>query len=345
MNIKNVCVLGGSGFVGNHVVHLLAEKGYRVRVLTRMRERAKDLIVLPTVDVVEADIFDPVALRRNFAGMDAVINLVGILHEAKPGRVDKPRARRGDFHEVHVELPRRVVHACADQGVPRLLHMSALGADPTSRSAYQRSKGIGEALVLEAARTHQNHETWYLNGPKFVHGYGLKVTVFRPSVIYGRGDSFVNMFAQLVKRFPVLPLIRAEARFQPIFVEDVAQAFVASLNNPTTYGQAYDLCGPKAYSLRELVAFAAGIVGAKPRIIALGDRLSYFQSWLMEMMPGRKVLTRDNYYAMETDNVCACGFPAVFGIKPAAMEAVVPTYLADATPRGRYTAFRYRARR
>lgn len=187
MNIKTVCVLGGSGFVGQHVVHLLAEKGYRVRVLTRKRERAKGLIVLPTVDVIEADVFDPTVLSRHFAGVDAVINLVGVLHESRPGRVDKPQARRGSFHQAHVELPRLALHACAEHGVKRFLHMSALGADPTSRSAYQRSKGVGEALVREASMAHSENERWYLDGPKFVRGMGMQVTIFRPSVIFGRG--------------------------------------------------------------------------------------------------------------------------------------------------------------
>ena len=124
------------------------------------------------------------------------------------------------------------MHACAATGVKRLLHMSALNADPSAPSAYLRSKGLGEAIVREAGMQHSENENWYLNGPKFVHGYGLEVTVFRPSVIFGREDSFINMFAGLLKIAPVLPLASPDAKFQPVFVEDVAQAFVASLNNP-----------------------------------------------------------------------------------------------------------------
>jgi uncharacterized protein YbjT (DUF2867 family) len=327
MNIKKVCVLGGSGFVGRHIVHRLAAQGCEVRVLTRRRERSKELIVLPTVDVVETNVHDPLQLKRQFDGMDAVINLVGILHEKTPSRVDKPLARRGDFQAAHIELPRKVLHACAEAGIKRLLHMSALGADPTAQSAYQRSKGIGEVLLREAGRPHSEHENWYLNGPKFVRGQDLAVTIFRPSVIFGPEDSFLNLFAGLVKRLPVLPLANPRARFQPVYVEDVAHAFVASLNNPETFGETYELCGPKAYTLLELVQYIELLTGHRRPIIPLGDRLSYLQALLLEFAPG-KLMTRDNYYSMKTDNVCSCPFPPVFGIQPAALEAVAPGYLA-----------------
>lgn len=327
MNINNICVLGGSGFVGRHIVHRLASHGYEVRVLTRHRERSKELIVLPTVDVVEANAHDPLELQRQFDGMDAVINLVGILHEKTRSRVDKPLARRGDFQAVHIELPRKVLHACAEAGVKRLLHMSALGANPTSASAYQRSKGIGEALLREAASPHSEHENWYLNGPKFVRGQGLAVTIFRPSVIFGAEDSFLNRFAHLLQRLPILPLANARARFQPVFVEDVAQAYVASLTDPASYGQTYDLCGPKVYTLLELVTYVAALSGHRRPIVPLGDKLSYLQALLLEFAPG-KLMTRDNYYSMKTDNVCSCPFPAIFGIQPTALEAVAPSYLA-----------------
>ncbi len=253
MKIERICILGGSGFVGTQLVSQLAARGLQVRVLSRRREMAKELILLPTVEVIEADVHDQQELIRHFRGMDAVINLVGILHEDKVGRVDLPSARRGDFQKVHIELPRKVLHACGESGVHRLLHMSALGADPNSRSAYQRSKGIAEALVREAAMRHSEHENWYLNGPKFIHGYDLNVTVFRPSVIFGRGDSFLSMFARLLKLFPILPLAAAGSRFAPVHVDDVARAFADSLDNPATYGQTYDLCGPNIYTLQELV--------------------------------------------------------------------------------------------
>ncbi|MHB1093587.1 complex I NDUFA9 subunit family protein [Thiobacillus sp.] len=345
MKIERICILGGSGFVGTQLVSQLATRGLEVRVLSRRREMARELILLPTVEVIEANVHDQPELIRHFRGMDAVINLVGILHETKIGRIDLPSARRGDFQKVHIELPRKVLHACGESGVPRLLHMSALGADPNSRSAYQRSKGIAEALVREAAMRHSGHENWYLNGPKFIHGYDLNVTVFRPSVIFGRGDSFLSMFARLLKLFPVLPLAAAGSRFAPVHVEDVARAFADSLDNPATYGQTYDLCGPNTYTLQELVEYVGKVIGKKRSIIPLGKWMSYFQAWAMEFKPGSKLMTRDNYYALCTDNVCRGGWPPVFDFQPASLEAIAPEYLRTDTPRARYDDYRESAGR
>lgn len=345
MKIERLCILGGSGFVGGALVSQLASRGYKIRVLSHRREMAKELILLPTVEVVEADIHDQQELIRQFRGMDAVINLVGILHEGKVSRVDLPSARRGDFQQVHIELPRKVAHACGEAGVGRLLHMSALGANPNSRSGYMRSKGIGEALVREAGMRHSEHENWYLNGPKFVHGYGLNVTVFRPSVIFGRGDSFLSMFAWMQRLFPVLPLASATAKFAPVHVEDVARAFADSLESPSTWGQTYDLCGPRQYTLQELVSYVGQVTGKKRSIIPLGNALSYLQAWALEFKPGKKLMTRDNYYAMSVDNVCAGGWPAVFDFQPVSLEAIAPEYLRADTPRARYENYRENAHR
>ena len=345
MKNQTICVLGGAGFVGTQLVSQLAAAGKHVKVLTRRREQSKELILLPTVQVVEADINDEHVLVREFRGMDAVINLVGILHESTIGRSDLPSARRGDFQRMHIELPRKVVHACAQAGAHRLLHMSALGAEPTARSSYQRSKGIGEALIREAGMQHSEHENWYLNGPKFVHGYGLNVTIFRPSVIFGRGDSFLNMFARLQKMFPLLPLASPHARFQPVFVGDVARAFVESLDDLASYGQTYDLCGPQVYTLQELVRYVGEVTGHRRTIVPLGAFMSYLQAWAMEFKPGQKLMTRDNYYAMGVDNVCTSGWPRNFDFEPTALEAVAPGYLRADSPRGRYDGFRGNARR
>jgi NADH dehydrogenase len=345
MRALRLCILGGSGFVGTHLVSQLAARGHHVRVLSHRREMAKSLILLPTVEVVEANVHDQQALVRQFRGMDAVINLVGILHETNIGRVDLPSARRGDFQNVHIELPRKVVNAMGEAGVPRLLHMSALAANANAQSAYLRSKGIGEALVREAGRVHRHEEGWFLNGPKFVHGHGLAVTIFRPSVIFGRGDSFLNAFAGLLKTFPVIPLASAGSRFAPVYVEDVARAFADSLDNPATVGQTYELCGPRAYTLGELVRYVGEVVGKKRTVIGLGHWLSYFQAWAMEFKPGAKLMTRDNLYSMAVDNVCKGGWPAVFDFEPATLEAVAPEYLNASNARARYDDYREHARR
>ena len=345
MKIERICILGGSGFVGTHLVSQLAARGLKVRVLSHRREMAKELILLPTVEVIEADVHDQQELIQYFRGMDAVINLVGILHESNVGRADLPNARRGDFQKVHIELPRKIIHACGESGVHRLLHMSALGANPNARSAYQRSKGIAEALVREAGMSHIEHENWYLNGPKLIHGYGLNVTIFRPSVIFGRGDSFLTMFARLLKLFPVLPLASADTRFAPVYVEDVARAFADSLDNTATYGQTYDLCGPRAYTLQELVRYVGEVIGKPRSIVPLGGLLSYLQAWALEFMPGKKLMTRDNFYSMSVDNVCSGGWPAVFDFQPATLEAIAPEYLRADSPRARYEGYRESARR
>lgn len=345
MNNQTICVLGGAGFVGTQLVSQLAALGKKVKVLTRRREQSKELILLPTVDVVEADILDLQVLLREFRGIDAVINLVGILHENKKGRSDLPSARRGDFHDIHIELPRKIIHACAQAGVHRLLHMSALGAEPTAQSAYQRSKGIGEALVREAGMRHSEHENWYLDGPKFIHGQSLNITIFRPSVIFGQGDSFLNLFARLLKLFPVLPLAKPDARFQPVFVDDVARAFVNSIDDMSTFGQTYDLCGPQTYTLQQLVNYLGDLTGHKRPIIRLPEQLAYLQAWMMELLPGKKLMTRDDYFAMAVDNICARGWPGYLDFQPTALEAVAPAYLRSVSPRGRYERFRGHARR
>ena len=315
MRIDKVALLGGSGFVGSHIANALAQRGVEVTVPTRNRERAKrELIVLPTVSVVEANIHAPADLDAIVAGADAVINLVGILHES----------RRGAFERTHVELPNKVLAACRRAGVKQLLHMSALGADAAGPSRYLRTKGEAEAAMLRAADA------------------DIGVTVFRPSVIFGRGDSFLTLFAKLLDYLPLIALGSPAAKFQPVWVEDVALAFVAALGNPASFGKRYDLCGPKVYSLRQLVQLVGTATGRQRPIIGLGKTASLAQAWLMEFMPV-KLLTRDNVRSMSVDNVCACGWPGELAFQPTSLEAILPRYIAR---RNRdYDAFRMRARR
>ena len=172
---------------------------------------------------------------------------------------------------------------------------------------------------------------------------GLNVTSFRPSLIFGPGDASLNLFSRL-GRLPILPLASPDAKFQPVFVEDVAHAFAASLTAPETFGQCYDLCGPKRYTLRELVQYAAQTAGHDPAVVGLGDRLSHLEAAMMEILPG-KLMSVDNYYSMKIDNVCDCNEPAaltqVWGISPTSLEAVAPLYLARQTPHERYDYFRH----
>ena len=312
MAVNSVCVFGGTGFVGGHLANFLTAEEIRLRIPARSRERSKELLVLPTVEVVQADVYDESTLDRLLAGMDAVINLVGVIH--------------GDFQAAHVELPRKIVAACQRNGIRRLLHMSALNAGEGRPSAYLRTKGEGERIVKSS---------------------GLETTVFRPSVIFGPGDSSLTLFARL-GRFPILALASPAAKFQPVFVEDVVRAFAASLDAPHTIGKSYDICGPKCYSLRQMVEYAAQATGGEPTIIGLNSSFSYLEALLLEFLPG-KLMTRDNYFSMKIDNICDCeGYSVledVWGIHPVAMEEVAPFYLTGELPRERYDEFRQRAGR
>ena len=305
---RDVLVLGGTGFVGRHVVARLVADGHRVVVPTRRRERARDVQLLPTCVVVETDANDPRELAQLVGRADAVVNLVGILHE-QDGVT---------FAQAHVELPRRVIAACAAAGVRRLVHMSALGAALDGPSKYQRSKGEAEGLVMAS---------------------GLAWTILRPSVIFGRGDSFLTMFAKLVRMLPVVALAAPRARFQPVWIGDVAHCFAHAVGDDSTIGQRYDLCGPQAYTLRELVEYVGRLTGHARPIIPLGPGLSSLQARVLELLPV-KLMTRDNLASMQQDNVCDGPFPAVFGIEPKALEAVAPEYLGPGATRSRYDDYR-----
>jgi NADH dehydrogenase len=299
---KKVCILGGTGFVGRRIAAQLTEAGHRVLIPTRHYHRQRDLTVLPTLTLVEGDVHDPKFLHRTFTGVDAVINLVGILNE-------KGRSGRG-FAHVHAELPAKVVEACRGVGVPRLLHMSALNAAHDAPSHYLRTKAQGEDAAHRAA------------GPDF------HVTSFRPSVIFGSRDSFTNRFAQLLRLAPGLfPLACPNARFQPVYVEDVARAFVESLDQHKTFGQRYHLCGPKQYTLREIVEYLAHLLGKRVRILGLNDMQSWMQALLLEFAPG-KPFSLDNYRSLKVDSVCREGFPALFGVSPTALESAAPGWIA-----------------
>ncbi|MBA3695333.1 MAG: complex I NDUFA9 subunit family protein [Methylotenera sp.] len=315
MQLKEICVLGGSGFVGSAVVAKLDAVGYNVKVLTRRREAAKHLIILPNVQVVECDVLDYQALNQALRGMDAAINLIGILHQN----------RRNSFNTMHHQLPTQLAKICADLGIKRLIHMSSLGASRNAPSQYLQSKSAGEAALA----TFQDK---------------LNTTIFKPSIIFGRCDSFINLFATLIKIMPVIMLAKPNAKFQPIWVEDVAGCFVSCLENSDSYSMTYELAGPNVYTFRTLVQTIMNTLDIQRPIIGLSDRLSYAQAFIMEILPG-KLMSRDNVKSMEVDSVSAAPFPAIFGITPTALEAIIPEYLTDLTPRGAYNRFRSSAAR
>ncbi|HSG65353.1 MAG TPA: complex I NDUFA9 subunit family protein [Gammaproteobacteria bacterium] len=317
---RRVCVLGGSGFVGQRIASALVQAGFRVRIPTRNRERNRRLLVLPGVELLNADVHDGAALLRLVDGCDAVINLVGILNE-------RPRNGRG-FYRAHVELVEKAVAACLDCGVERFLHMSALKANAEhGPSHYLRSKGAGERALKSLA------------------GDGVQFTIFQPSVIFGPGDSFTNLFARLVKPFPVIPLVRPEARFAPVFVGDVARAFCTALSDHTTAGNTYQLCGPEIFSLREIVAEIAKAIGKKRLIVGLPDPLGRIQAWLMDyVVPGR-ILTIDSFKSLAVASVCTENGMAALGIQPTSMRVVLPGYLRASPHQRTLSDYRQRASR
>lgn len=310
MQVKKITVLGGSGFVGSSLVAKLDTAGYAVTVLTRRREAAKHLFLLPNVAVVECNIFDMQALKQALQGSDAVINLIGILHQS----------RGLSFDKVHHQLPVMLATICVDLGIKRLLHMSSLQAAQSAPSQYLRSKAAGEAALATYAQQ-------------------LNITIFKPSIIFGRGDSFINLFATLIKVLPVVLLAKPNAKFQPVWVEDVTTCFAASLENTATYGKTYELAGPKVYTFRALVKQIMHHLGTQRPIIGLGNKLSYAQAFMMELLP-IKLMSRDNVRSMQVDSVSHSPFPRVFGVEPTAMEAIIPEYLIDATQRGAYDRYR-----
>jgi NADH dehydrogenase len=295
--MKNIVVLGGSGFVGRHVCEALNRAGVHTTVPTR-RLPARSVQMLPMVSVVQADVHDPAQLAALLAGHDAVINLIAILH-----------GTQAEFDKAHVQLPTLLAKTCLATGVKRLLHVSALGADVNAASMYQRSKAQGEQVL-------QDHVA-----------QGLALTVLRPSVIFGEDDAFINVFAKLQALAPVVPLAGAHTRFQPVWVRDVAQALVHALLHPATAGHTYALAGPQIFTLQQLVEHA-GVWAKHPRwVIPLATPLAYAQAWIMEHLPGPPLMSRDNLASMQVDNVVQ-GHPlglADLGVpSPATLASVFP---------------------
>lgn len=297
--METVCVLGGTGFVGRRLAARLAGD-HHLRVLSRSAMTEPALRVIPSVRQVHADVYDPATLRRHFEGCAAVVNLVGILNE---------KARDGSgFRRAHVELAHEVVRACADTGVRRLLHMSALKANAEAGpSHYLRTKGEAENIVRRAA--------------------GLDATIFQPSVIFGPEDSFVNRFASMLRLLPVLPLPRANARFAPVYVGDVVEAFARALTRRDTFGKTFQLCGPEVYSLREIIGFIARTLGKRRLVLALPDSVARLQARVMDYVPGKPFST-DNYLSLTVNSLCDNdGFDRL-GIEPRSMRLIAPRYLA-----------------
>ncbi len=296
MKIHKVCIIGGTGFVGHHLVPKLANAGIECRIPARRPHRYTSLEVQPGCELTMLGQLDVDSLNSHFDGCDAVINLLGILNESNSC----------SFEEIHVEAAEKILEAAQQSGVKRLLHMSALNADETNGvSNYLKSKGKGENLMLM-----QNSSD-------------VKVTCFRPSVIFGGNDSFINRFAQLMMIPGPLPLACAGAKFSPVYVGDVTAAFLKALTDASTFGKSFELCGPRTLTLQQIVAYIAHIKGTHKNVIALGDAMSRLQAKILGVMPG-KPFTMDNYNSLQQPSVCTHNGLQQLGITATDMDAIVP---------------------
>ncbi|MBB1628095.1 complex I NDUFA9 subunit family protein [Achromobacter sp. UMC71] len=303
-----ILVIGGTGFIGRHLIARLSGAQHQILVPTRRYGLGRDLQLLPTVTLLDSNVHDDAALDRLVRGCDAVVNLVGILH----GNSGRPYG--SDFAQAHVHLPQRIARACRRQGARRLLHVSALGADSAGASMYQRSKGDGEAAIQ------QELADWREGG----------WTIFRPSVVFGPDDNFTNMFARLARWLPVLPLAGADVRMQPVYVGDVVAAMVSALGNTHTWGKTYELGGPQVYTLGEIARLCASWSGHPRPVIGVPMGVGRMQAMLFECLPGRPLMSRDNLDSLRRDNICIGPIAPELNVVPTGLEAVAPGYLAPA---------------
>jgi len=303
MKIERICLLGGTGFVGRHLTHKLAEAGIKSRIVSRRPHRHAALRTDIGSELVQADIDSVDSLAEQFEGCDAVINLIGILNEDSRQR----------FQRLHVSVTEHAVNACRQAGVDRYLHMSALNADETDgASQYLRSKGEAE------------NRAFLLGKPK------VAVTSFRPSVIFGPDDSFINRFNQLLDLPGPFPLACPDARFAPVYVCDVAESFLRALHLPETHGRHYELCGPDVFTLRQIIDYLLLLRHKKKHVFNLSDRLSRLQASLLQFLPGRP-FTPDNFRSLQVPSVCHEDGLGQLGIEATPLAAIVPRYIAGKT--------------
>jgi len=310
-----IVLIGASGYFGGHLLRALTADHHQCVVLTRAAVRRGSVDMLPGVTLIQADVYNPGVLAEQFSGADAVVSMAGILNESGGGG-------KG-FHKVHVELVEGIIKACQTAGVKRLLHLSALNAGKGS-SHYLKSKGEAEALLRSVD--------------------DINISIFQPSVIFGRGDAFFTKFAAMLSLAPVLPLACPKARLQPVFAGDVAAAMLASLDDPMTWGKTYELAGPQSYTLKELVQWTAETRGLRRLVIGLPGPLSATMAAVMNLVPGTP-LSWDNYQSLKTDNISSKNDFSYFCIEPRSIDLIVPDYLNGSLRQRRLQTCRRQAHR
>lgn len=310
---QNICLIGGSGFLGTELADQLSRDGSRrkITVLTRDVRKMRSLRVVPTLNVEQVDPYDPEALTRAFENQDIVINLVGILNTSV--------GRGGTFEAAHVQLAENIVTAARTHN-NRIIQVSSLHADEENGpSEYLRTKGKASNILMNS---------------------GLPVTIFCPSVMFGNSDGLYTRFANLLQAMPFMPLACADARFAPVYVGDVASAITAAIDDPETIGQSYNLCGPEVFTLKEIVQYTTDVLEINRKIIPLPNGIAKIQAFMMELVPG-KPFSRDNFNSMKVDSVCENSESQ----QPTSVGKIVPTYLGKMNRQSRLQHYREMARR
>lgn len=319
MRNQTIAIIGGTGFIGGNIACELARRDYRIRVISRRRERNRRLLVIPRLELLEADVHSAASLSAALHGCDAVINATGILQQ---------RSHAGEsFADVHQQLPEKVAEAARFNRIKRVLHISALGADENAPSEYLTSKAAGEELLQSQASS------------------GMEITSFRPSAVFGPGDGLFSLLELAVKFSPfLLPLAGGNAQLSPVYVNDVSTAVVNCINDPQSIGQRYELCGPRRYTLVELAQYVASLLSLKRHVIALPDSLANIQAQILGLIPGSP-LSPDSLRSLRANADCESNGLEKLGITPNSVESILPSYLNGGLAEQQFRQFRTSAGR
>ena len=298
-NTKQAVLFGGTGFVGRYLTKSLTNNGWSVDVVTRRPHRHRDLLVMPTLKLKQIEEFTADSIASLMEEGHTVVNLIGILNESK----------RNSFEQIHTQLPKSIAGACIGKRVRRFVHVSSLGAHTEAPSAYLRSKAKAEEEIHKAV------------------SQGLDAIILRPSVIFGRYDSFTNQFANLLKMaFGFFLVVSPESKLQPVYVRDVVHCIVHAMNARETSRNSCDLAGPDVYTMKELIQLIDKMIGRHHKMIPLSASLSRLLATFLQFAPG-KPLTPDNLLSLQVENIIDQEFPTPYGIQPSRFVDVAENWL------------------